>query len=574
MSAQLRSRSVCSLLLLFGALVAVSRIPLAPRRLFSFDDVNLAYALDEFNPRAGHPQPPYYPLFVLQMRLLSRLIDRPETILLVLKCIASLTALLAIVWVGERMFARGAGLCAAWLLLFHHSFWYGGLTSALRTELAVISLAVAGTCYRAWSGERRWVLASAVALGVGAGVRPELGLLLLPLWTVSVLRSGAGGRRFAQAAGLLAAIVLAWLVPTILQSGGLRACVTSSWEYLRDQSVLTSGLFGADQREWWASVVRLLLWTASGAVLWPVAAGLAWRREDGFGFGWTRAAFVALWILPSFLFAALVHIADAGHALAMVPATCLAGGWLLNRAASRLEPWFGRDHALVAVLLPCLALNALIFLGRFSLPSERPATRLEALWLDIHDAMDLSSLGQIRRMAAVDDRAVDQVGRLAAERPSNVVLIWEGAQESWRKAAYYFPHLQVIAFAPKTLHNGSALVATKFVGPRPAELIEGASPLRIPLPAGARVLWMIDSRGPALSRLQRRFPLRRAGPVFYHDLPEEDGEADLGAYVLVWRSTPQKTTLIPRVNCRWPCPFSPVMVPNALFTGVVFGAPN
>ena len=167
---------------------------------------------------------------------------------------------------------------------------------------------------------------------------------------------------------------------------------------------------------------------------------------------------------------------------------------------------------------------------------EAASSRLEALWLEVHDAMDLSSLWQMRRLAAIDDRAVDQVGWLAAERPGNVVLIWEGGHASWRKAGYYFPNLPVIALGPERLRPGSPLVAAKFLGPGPGELIKGTSPLQIRLPAGARLLWMIDPKGVSFSRLQQRFQLRRADPVYHHDLPEETGEAELGAYTLVWQA--------------------------------------
>jgi hypothetical protein len=264
---------------------------------------------------------------------------------------------------------------------------------------------------------------------------------------------------------------------------------------------------------------------------------------DGFGFGRSHTVFLALWLLPSFLFAALVHVADAGHVLAMLPVVCLIGGRLLNRAASRLEPWLGRENALLMLLLPSLALNGLVFLGRFSLPQDRPATRLQALWLEVHDAMDLSSLWQMRRMTAADGRAMDQVGRLVAGRPEAAVLIWKGGSASWRMVAYYFPKLPVIAIGPKMLQHGAALVAARFLGPGPGELLEGTgtSPLQILLPAGARLLWIIDPKGSTLSKLSQRFVLRTAGPVYYHDLPAQDGEADLGAYVLVWKSRESQT---------------------------------
>jgi hypothetical protein len=534
-----RLRRAVSVLLLLGTLVIASRLPLTPRRLFSYDSVNLAYAMEEFDPSIGHPQPPFYPLFVVQMRLLAALgLDKPEAVMLVLKLGASIAALMAIVWAGEVIFAPGVGLCAAWLLLFHHSFWYGGLTSALRTQLALISLVVAGTCYPGWMGQPRWILASSVALGVGAGIRPETGALLFPLWLASLLRSGAGWAQICKAFGTLTAIGLLWLVPTVIASGGPSAWFSMSWMYLQDQSVLTSGLFGAATADWRAILIRLLVWTLSGALLWPLLASLAWRCNDGLGVGTAKALFLILWVAPSFFFAAFVHIADAGHSLAMVPVICIVGGWLLHRAAARLAPYFGREHALVVLLLPVLALNGLVFLGRFPQPVANPATRTQTLWLDLHDAMDLSSLWQVRRVARLDDRALDQVRRLAAECQGRAVVIWDGGDASFIKASYYMPELPVFAVAPESLQPGARVVASKYLGHGPGEVIAGEGPIEIPLRPGTRVLWMINPSTPRIGEIRKRFRLQGGSDaVFYHDLPMEDGYADVGGYVLTWRST-------------------------------------
>ena len=181
--ATLPGKGFATLGLLFAVLVVATRLPLAPGQLFSFDDVNFAYAIGEFDPRLSQPQPPGYPLFVVQTRLLHWLrFRRPESNLLALALIGSTAALLALAWAGSRLFDRRTGVLAACLLLVHHSFWYSGLTSALRVQLAFVSALVAGACYRAWCGERRWIYISAVLLGAGAGVRPETGVLLLPLW--------------------------------------------------------------------------------------------------------------------------------------------------------------------------------------------------------------------------------------------------------------------------------------------------------------------------------------------------------------------------------------------------------
>lgn len=51
-------------LAIFGglaALLALTRLPLAPKYLFYFDSVNMALSLTDFDPRKHQPQPPGYP---------------------------------------------------------------------------------------------------------------------------------------------------------------------------------------------------------------------------------------------------------------------------------------------------------------------------------------------------------------------------------------------------------------------------------------------------------------------------------------------------------------------------------
>ena len=59
-------RQILAWCVVFGGLVLASRLPLAPGQLFSFDDVNFAYAIGDFDPRVSRPQPPGYPIFVLE----------------------------------------------------------------------------------------------------------------------------------------------------------------------------------------------------------------------------------------------------------------------------------------------------------------------------------------------------------------------------------------------------------------------------------------------------------------------------------------------------------------------------
>ncbi|MGC8794133.1 MAG: glycosyltransferase family 39 protein [Bryobacteraceae bacterium] len=143
--------------------------------------------MGDFDVRSSQPHPPGHPLFVAQMRALRLLgFKNPHSNLTALAMAGSIAALWLVVGLGNRLFAHPAGWCAALLLLWQPAFWYAGLTSAVRVRLAGFSVATAWACYRAWHGERRWVAWSGLILGVSAGVRPELGPALMPLWVAGV----------------------------------------------------------------------------------------------------------------------------------------------------------------------------------------------------------------------------------------------------------------------------------------------------------------------------------------------------------------------------------------------------
>src|SRR5258707_9161325 len=103
--------------ILFGLLVFASRRPLAPGQLFTFDDVNLAYSIGHFDIRLSQPQPPGYPLFVMEMRALYGLRFRHvEHLLFALSLAGSIAALALVALFGERVLGGEAGFCGACLL--------------------------------------------------------------------------------------------------------------------------------------------------------------------------------------------------------------------------------------------------------------------------------------------------------------------------------------------------------------------------------------------------------------------------------------------------------------------------
>src|SRR5579863_347757 len=292
----IRIKGVAAAVLLFLAVICITRLPLAPRQLFSSDDVNFAYATGNFDISLSQPQPPGDPVFVVEMRLLHWLhFKRPESILLALQIVGSVASCVALFWAGRRIFGSSAAWTAAMLLAMQPSFWFSGLTSAVRIQLALVSALVAGSCWKAWNGSARAATASGVLLGLGAGARPEIGLLLLPLWAVGVWRSERSWISRIRQGLVLLSCVLVWLVPSVLDSGGPGRFWHLTWEYFRTQAAgMTSGLFGADQRVWATTLVWVAVWSLCGVLALPLPAVLAWKH--GWGIGRDRSLFFWTWI--------------------------------------------------------------------------------------------------------------------------------------------------------------------------------------------------------------------------------------------------------------------------------------
>jgi hypothetical protein len=273
------ARNPWVLLILFGLLVFATRLPWVPGQLFSFDDVNFAYSIGHYDIRMSQPHPPGYPLFVMEMRFLSWLhFRRPESILLALALAGSIVALLLMVHCGNRIFGGDSGFWGACILVLYPAFWYAGLTSALRVQLAVVSLGVAACCWKAWCGEGSWVRGSAIALAIGAGVRPEIGVLLFPLWAAGALRAPVEWMERGRALIWMAATVLVWLLPAMLASGGPASFVRATLEYLSDQAGVSSGLFGANGRTWIRTVYWLVVWVFCGVIALVLPA--IWHGAD------------------------------------------------------------------------------------------------------------------------------------------------------------------------------------------------------------------------------------------------------------------------------------------------------
>jgi hypothetical protein len=581
-----RGHNRLALVLFFAALILGTRLPLAPHQLFTFDDVNLAYSIGHFDIRISQPQPPGYPLFVMEMRTLAALrVRRAENILLALALAGSIAALVLMVFAGNRIMGGQAGFFGALLLALNPVFWHSGIVSALRVQLAIASLAVAASCWRAWQGDRFWVALGAIVLGLAAGIRPEIGPLLFPLWAVSAWRALGGAPtdvkwehvRFAL--GAMGLAVAAWLVPAMWASGGPAGYVKACIDYLSDQASVTSGLFGSERAQ--ATFWHLVVWTFAILLGCVLAGTLAWRRISGWGIGRGRAGFLALWFAPPFLFACFVHLEDPGQALGMTVVAALFGGYLFEHAldcvAERISRWQAllfaaaavgeawiidrHDATFVVIWTPvlCLALGMLLRISETKTQSNPPRLAAALFLLapavvlsltmfkhagwyyrgpgwsggileDLNSGLALTSLDHIRQTLGIDDHAIRDLKRLAEERPGAALVVWEHGPATWRKLAYYAPGVPIAVLEHRHIRGGSPPVVALWKGSERRT----ARDARVSAVPGARIIWVLNPHTEFYGIVQAAFAPRAAGSVLYTDLPAEHGTRALGEYELTW----------------------------------------
>lgn len=527
-----RSQGACLFGLLVLTVLAV-RLPFMPGRLFSFDSVNFALALEEFDPLHHQPQPPGYPLFVGMARLLYWGVGTPEVTFSVLKIFISCLAVAFLYLLGKRMFSPGVGISAAALLLTNPVFWYSGLTSPIRPHAALISILVAYLCWRAYCGEHRYFYAASFLLGLSGGVRPALWILLLPLlvWTARQSR-----RESSVLLGFLLfwGGVLVWLPFLVSAYGGVGRMGSVLLEYLRGHSESAAVLMGGSSVAWRRSLGRALLWNGLGILPWAWTIPLLWLQRRRFAEWKRHFHFLGFWFIPPFLFTALVHLGAPGHTLRMMPVVCLIGGlsvvlaaeFLFRQSVLRLKP-------LLLALVPCLLISTMIFFGPYPIPQRKVVTRFRG-WESVQDAVLVgtfeTSYSRIRYITQMTDHALEKIAELKSATHRPMLLLWSNdAVPIWRKVCFYYPMDRL--YELNEGGDSGSTSARLWRGKTALATFSGAPPLRLAIPKNARLIWLLHPD--TLGELPQRVPLRESFPVYYSDLDAESQSFRWGSFEFV-----------------------------------------
>ena len=500
--------------LIISAILLLTRVP-ASARYLSIDNVNLAFALENFNPLVHQPQPPGYPFFVGFARAVNFLVRDPQVTFLVISVLVSALCLPFAFALGRRMFSPWAGKAGVLLLLVTPVFWFSALDGPLRQYLALFSLITAYCAWRCWNGEKQFLLWGAVALGIGSGFRPDLLPLLFPLWGVAAWVGTRSASALIKGCAIIGAIVLVWVGALALAVGGASELYGLIAGYAMEQSSSESVLLGAAQQGWARQMSRLVIWNGLAVIVWLWAAPFFARSNARMKLSSVQGLFMMTWLVPGLIVQALTHMAAPGHTLFATPALCILGAYVLSVAFSPVER---RELGLSAALV----FSLMLFLNFFELPDAAAgAGGIQRIKNVLSFATFETSLSGVRWLDQTTAVGLKEAATFrAADRPTLIVSTDVHYQQwftNWRIARYYLPDQEMWIVADQMMPP----MAQRIQRDRYLETISGPL-VRVPVPRGGRVLWLLEQNGPFHQALSKVKALSGGTQVFHTDIGADD----------------------------------------------------
>ena len=403
----------------------MTRIAFHSHALYDLDSVNFALGMHRFAPPVHQPHPPGYFLYICLGRLLNFFFHDPNLSLVMLSVVSSCGLVILIYQLTREWFGEDAARFAATLFLLSPLAWFHGIVALTYIVEAFFSGLMGYLCWRTYSGDDKFALPSAIALGISAGVRPSSLLFLTPIFLLSL--SAATLRRKLLSLTVLALTLIAWFIPMIHASGGLKAylqALTFLWRVVpAKETVFSSSPATSIVRAITIAFIYLLCFGA--ASLAPFGAMLVPEPADP-----RKKWFTLAWIAPGLIFFTFGYLkfVNSGYLLLLCAPACL---WLGFWASAWYEraPW---SRALkLTTITACAAINVLIFLASPLYCSYRSVRHFEA------------ELGNIR-------------STLLQLAPANDTLIVSVDSHflGFRHAGYYLPDSMTLEYPEIKLSDG------------------------------------------------------------------------------------------------------------------------
>jgi hypothetical protein len=417
-------RQKLSLVLLTGA-VAITRFVFRSHYLYDLDSVNFALAMLRFDPRVHQPHPPGYFLYICAGRLLNIAFHDANLALVVLSILASCGVAVAIYKMTLDWFGPTAAQFAGIFFLFSPLAWFHGIVALTYIVEAFFSGFLGYLCWRIYCGRARFILPTAIVLGVSAGVRPSSLVFLAPLFLFS-LRNATSKRRWIGLAALALALA-AWFAPMIVASGGLNVyfgALASLWRMVPSQTtVFNSSPANSIARAF--TILFIYLLTFGAASLAPLGALAGTTPADP-----RKRNFTLIWIGPALCFFTFGYLkfVTSGYLLLLCAPACM---WLGLWASEWYKTSAWRTSLKLTAIGFGVAVNILIFLA-------------SPLYC---------SYWQVRRFEAQLENITIALPKVGSSRDT-LILSFDSHFNGFRHAGYYLPDYQTVEYPEAHLKEG------------------------------------------------------------------------------------------------------------------------
>jgi 4-amino-4-deoxy-L-arabinose transferase-like glycosyltransferase len=454
--------------------VAFSRYLFRSRYLYDLDSVNFALAMGRFDPTVHQPHPPGYFLYIWLARVINVFFHDPNAALVAISIAASCGAVAVIYMLTFKWFGAEAAAFAGLIFLFSPITWFHGTVALMYIVEAFLSTLVGYLCWEVYCGRGTLAVPAGLVLGLGAGIRPSFSLFVLPLFLFSLWK--VSRKRAAGAIAALGVAVLAWFIPMVEASGGLRKYISSFvalWRVAGGKETVFNSSPLTSLARLLAIVLVYALCFGSATLL----SGRAFRRKDAAGR--EKTLFTWVWVTPGLLFFTFIFMlfVNSGYLLVIFPPVFAWLGLWGSEWYARLQ--WPKPLKLVLVGL-FAAVNVLLFVEGPAYCSYRSVRVFEAELRDIQQG----------------------VGQIAAPKQT-LIIGFDSHFLGYRHAGYYLPGYSIAEYPEVSLASGKRVF---FMQNRDTQALERLPQgnftnfLFFPLPSD-------DKRyGEYLARVRAKFP--------------------------------------------------------------------
>jgi len=394
------------------------------------------------------PHPPGYVLYVLLLKFAGLFVNDANTSIILVNILISIVTLICFYLLSREFFEdEKLVFIATSFMSFSPIFWFYGSTATIYTVDA-LTASVLG--YVFWhsikSKDFKTLVLGSFLLGLLGGFRQTSIILFAPLWLLAVIRNRSGVKRSILCGAVFSAAVLLWLIPVLLNTGGLSNYLLASNGLTASGSEKVAIFFGGYGNYLRTNLLNFLVWITQGltplGLIVAIVSLISYLGKTPLRGMITnnKTIFLIVWVTPSVVMY-LLYIEKAGYLLTLLPGLLIFITWSINRFAVHSTQRNIRKY-----LLPSFFMITMIaMIAWFVIPCSQSGIPQK---INIPENLTQPPISDYNwdisaRELRNKDYVQTELASILTNNPnineSNSVIFWSGGFPTWRHLMYYFP---------------------------------------------------------------------------------------------------------------------------------------